>query len=127
MTTIKSKQRVVDHGEVYTNHREVSAMVDLVSHEANRIESKFLEPACGNGNFLIEVLKRKVGAIQRRYSSSQIDFERYLFLASSSVVLVFSYMELRWGFVWLFFGIAFGSSLPITSIESKKPFSNYGF
>ena len=50
-----------------------------------------------------------------------------LFLASSSVVLVFSYMELRWGFVWLFFGIAFGSSLPITSIESKKPFSNYGF
>jgi hypothetical protein len=85
MTTIKSKQRVADHGEVYTNHREVSAMVDLVSHEANRIESKFLEPACGNGNFLIEVLKRKVGAIQRRYSSSQIDFERYLFLASSSI------------------------------------------
>lgn len=85
MTTIKSKQRVADHGEVYTSHREVSAMVDLVSHEANRIESKFLEPACGNGNFLIEVLKRKVEVIGKRYSSSQVDFERNLFLATTSI------------------------------------------
>ena len=49
-----------------------------------------------------------------------------LFLASSSVVLIFSHMELRWGFVWLFFGIAFGSSLPITSIRSKKQFNKFG-
>ena len=43
-----------------------------------------------------------------------------LFLASSSVVLIFSYMEMRWGFVWLFFGIAFGSSLLTTSTSSSK-------
>jgi hypothetical protein len=85
MTTIKSKQRVADHGEVYTNHREVSAMVDLISHEAKRVDSKFLEPACGNGNFLIEILRRKVDYINSRYSSSQTDFERYLFLAATSV------------------------------------------
>jgi hypothetical protein len=82
---IKTKDRVVEYGEVYTSHREVSSMLDLVDHETKRIESKFLEPACGNGNFLIEVLKRKVEVIRKRYSSSQIDFEKYLFLVCSSV------------------------------------------
>jgi hypothetical protein len=82
---IKTKDRVADHGEVYTSHREVSSMLDLVDHETKRIESKFLEPACGNGNFLIEVLKRKVEVIHKRYSSSQIDFERNLFLATTSI------------------------------------------
>lgn len=55
---IKSRQRVADHGEVYTNAREVKAMCDLVKDECERIESRFLEPACGNGNFLAEILTR---------------------------------------------------------------------
>ena len=53
-----SKQRVTDHGEVFTNQREVNAMLDLVKQETERIESRFLEPACGTGNFLAEILER---------------------------------------------------------------------
>ena len=59
MRQIKSKRRVQDFGEVFTAEREVKAMCDLVSDECNRIDSRFLEPACGNGNFLVEILKRK--------------------------------------------------------------------
>lgn len=55
---VKSKQRVADHGEVFTNPREVNAMLDMVKQETERIDSRFLEPACGNGNFLAEVLRR---------------------------------------------------------------------
>ena len=82
---IKSKQRVVDFGEVYTNEREVNAMLDLVKHEANRIESRFLEPAAGNGNFLIKILERKMKVVRKRYKSSQREYERYTFLAVSSI------------------------------------------
>lgn len=57
---VKSKDRVANHGEVFTNEREVNAMLDLVKSETERIESKFLEPACGNGNFLAEILRRKL-------------------------------------------------------------------
>ncbi len=60
---VVSKQRVAEHGEVYTAQREVNAMLDLVKQETERIESRFLEPACGNGNFLAEVLKRKLPVI----------------------------------------------------------------
>ena len=82
---IKSKQRVTDFGEVYTNEREVNAMLDLVKHEANRIESRFLEPAAGNGNFLIKILERKLKVVRRRYKNNQSDYERYAFLAVSSI------------------------------------------
>ena len=57
---VKSRLRVADHGEVFTSDREVNAMLDLVKQETERIDSRFLEPACGNGNFLAEVLKRKL-------------------------------------------------------------------
>lgn len=57
---VKSKKRVTDHGEVFTNEREINAMLDLVKHETERIESRFLEPACGNGNFLAEILKENL-------------------------------------------------------------------
>ena len=63
---VKSKKRVADHGEVFTNQREVNAMLDLVKHETERIESTFLEPACGNGNFLAEVLSRKLSVVDSR-------------------------------------------------------------
>jgi hypothetical protein len=82
---VKSKKRVTDHGEVFTNEREVKAMLDLVKHETERIDSRFLEPACGNGNFLAEVLQRKLHVVDQRYSKSQIEWERYAILAISSI------------------------------------------
>ena len=66
---IKSKERVADHGEVFTAEREVNAMLDLVKQETERIESRFLEPACGTGNFLAEVLRRKLAVVRRKYQS----------------------------------------------------------
>jgi hypothetical protein len=67
MDQVKSRQRVVDHGEVFTPGWMVEAMLDLVKDESERIESRFLEPACGSGNFLIQVLKRKFAAVNKRY------------------------------------------------------------
>ena len=80
-----SKQRVTDHGEVFTGKREVDAMLDLVKQETTRIESRFLEPACGNGNFAAEILERKLRVVERRYGKSQLEFERNAVLAVSSI------------------------------------------
>jgi len=80
-----SKQRVADHGEVLTAKREVNAMLDLVKQETERIESRFLEPACGNGNFLTAILDRKLAVVEKRYGKSQLDFERHAILAVSSL------------------------------------------
>jgi len=82
---VKSKKRVADHGEVFTNNREVNAMLDLVKHETERIDSRFLEPACGNGNFLAEVLRRKLAVVDSRYSKSKLEWERYAVIAVSSI------------------------------------------
>jgi SAM-dependent methyltransferase len=82
---IVSKRRVTDHGEVLTGTREISAMLDLVKQETERIDSRFLEPACGNGNFLAVILERKLAVVERRYARSQLDFERYAVLAVSSI------------------------------------------
>lgn len=82
---VKSKKRVADHGEVFTNPREVNAMLDLVKQETERIDSRFLEPACGNGNFLAEVLNRKLNVVDSRYGKSQTDWERYAIIAVSSI------------------------------------------
>lgn len=80
-----SKKRVTDHGEVFTHEREVNAMLDLVKQETERIDSRFLEPACGNGNFLAEILKRKLKVVEKRYSKSQLEYERYAIIAISSI------------------------------------------
>ena len=82
---VVSKQRVADHGEVLTGRREVNAMLDLVKSETERIDSRFLEPACGTGNFLAEILERKLRVVEARYGTSQLDYERYAILAASSV------------------------------------------
>ncbi len=82
---IKSKQRVVDYGEVLTPPHIVDAMLDLVKQETERIDSRFLEPACGTGNFLIQVLQRKLQVVEKRYAKSQLDYERYAVLAVSSL------------------------------------------
>lgn len=85
MQQIKSKYRVAAHGEVYTAEREVKAMCDLVKDETERIESRFLEPACGNGNFLAEILQRKLDGVKKKYAKSPSDYERYAFLAVTSL------------------------------------------
>ncbi len=82
---IKSRQRVAEHGEVYTAEREVKAMCDLVSDECSRIDSRFLEPACGDGNFLAEILTRKLAAVKKKYKKSVIDYEKNALLAVSSI------------------------------------------
>jgi len=82
---VKSKQRVTEHGEVFTNQREVNAMLDLVKPETERIDSRFLEPACGNGNFLAEVLRRKLTVVDARYNKSQVEWERYSIIAVTSI------------------------------------------
>jgi SAM-dependent methyltransferase len=82
---VVSKKRVTDHGEVLTGKREVNAMLDLVKSETERIDSRFLEPACGTGNFLTEILERKLRVVEARYGKSQLDFERYAILAVSSI------------------------------------------
>lgn len=82
---IKHKKRVADHGEVFTHEREVNAMLDLVKQETERIDSRFLEPACGTGNFLIEVLKRKLEIVRKKYKKGQYDYERYSLIAIASI------------------------------------------
>lgn len=74
MSLIKSKQRVIDHGEVFTPPWLVEAMLDQLKDETTRIDSRFLETACGSGNFLVQVLKRKLAAVEVKYGKS--DFER---------------------------------------------------
>jgi hypothetical protein len=71
---VKSKQRVADHGEVFTPAWMVEAMLDLVKAETERIDSRVLEPACGSGNFLIPVLRRKLAAVELKFGKS--DFEK---------------------------------------------------
>ena len=63
---VKSRARVADHGEVFTADREVNAMLDLVKQDTERVDSRFLEPACGDGNFLAEILRRKLQAARLR-------------------------------------------------------------
>lgn len=81
MTLIKSKQRVADHGEVFTPAWMVDAMLDLVKGESERIDSRFLEPACGSGNFLVRVLQRKLTAVELKFGRSDFERRHYALLA----------------------------------------------
>lgn len=74
MSLVKSKQRVADHGEVFTPPWMVEAMLDLVKPETERIDARFLEPACGSGNFIVQILRRKLAAVESKYRA--FDFER---------------------------------------------------
>ena len=84
-TQIKSKERVRERGEVFTAEREVKAMCDLVKDETERIDSRFLEPACGDGNFLAEILRRKLTVCEKRYGKAPADWEKFSFLAVTSL------------------------------------------
>src|SRR5256714_3744613 len=81
MSLIKSKKRVADHGEVFTPAWMVEAMLDLVRDESERIDSRFLEPACGSGNFLVQVLRRKLAAVEDKFAKSDFERRHYALLA----------------------------------------------
>jgi hypothetical protein len=81
MDLIKSKQRVADHGEVFTPEWLVDAMLDLVKDETERLDSRFLEPACGSGNFLKKILKRKLATVEIKYAKSEFDRKHYALLS----------------------------------------------
>ncbi len=81
MSLVKSKQRVADHGEVFTPAWMVEAMLNLVKDETERIDSRFLEPACGSGNFLVPVLQRKLAAVELKYGQSDFERRHYALLA----------------------------------------------
>ena len=80
MSLIKSKKRVADHGEVFTPPWLVDAMLDLVKDETDRIDSRFLEPACGSGNFLARVLQRKLAAVEIKFGKSEFEKKQYALL-----------------------------------------------
>lgn len=82
---VKSKKRVADHGEVFTPPELVSAMLDLVKQESERIDARFLEPACGSGNFLVPVLQRKLGTVRARYGSNDFEYRHHALLALMSI------------------------------------------
>jgi hypothetical protein len=81
----RSKQRVTDHGEVFTPPNLVQAMLDLVHAESERIDSRFLEPACGSGNFLVPVLQRKLASARARYGKSEFEHRNHALLALMSI------------------------------------------
>ena len=82
---IKSKERVAERGEVFTAEREVNAMLDLVADECLRPDSRFLEPACGDGNFLVAILRRKLTELRRKYKKSSRDYEKMAIVAIGSL------------------------------------------
>ena len=81
MSLIKSRKRVADHGEVFTPAWMVDAMLDLVKEESERIDSRFLEPACGSGNFIVKVLQRKLAAVEGKFGKSDFEKQHYAILA----------------------------------------------
>lgn len=80
MSLTKSKQRIADHGEVFTPAWMVEAMLDFVKEESERIDSRFLEPACGSGNFLVKVLQRKLAAVEFKFGKSKFEKRQYALL-----------------------------------------------
>ena len=77
---VTSKQRVADHGEVFTPSWLVEAMLDLVKAETEQIDARFLEPACGSGNFLVRILQRKLAAVELKYGKSDFEKKHYALL-----------------------------------------------
>ena len=80
MNLYKSKKRIADHGEVFTPTWMVDAMLDLVKGESERIDARFLEPACGSGNFLVRILQRKLAAVELKFGKSDFEKRHYALL-----------------------------------------------
>ena len=80
MNLVKSRKRVADHGEVFTPTWMVEAMLNLVKDETERIDARFLEPACGSGNFISRILQRKMAAVELKYGRSDFERQHYALL-----------------------------------------------
>ena len=78
---VKSRQRIEDHGEVFTPGWLVEEMLDLVKDESERIDSRFLEPACGSGNFLKSVLARKLATVESKYGKNNFEKQQHALFA----------------------------------------------
>src|SRR2546430_15499198 len=85
MSLFKSKQRVADHGEVFTPAWMAEAMLELVKDETERIDSRFLEPACGSANFLVQVLRRKLAAVESKFGRSDFERRHYALIAAMCI------------------------------------------
>jgi hypothetical protein len=103
---VRSSKRKADHGEVFTPRWIVEAMLNLVKQESERIESRFLEPACGSGNFLVPVLRRKLESVHRRYGRSEFENRHLALLAIMSLygieLLADNVMECRENLIEVF-------------------------
>ena len=139
MNLIKSKKRVADHEEVFTPSWLVGAMLDLVKGETDRIDSRFLEPACGSGNFMIPVLQRKLAAVEVKFGKSDFERRLYAFLSlmcTYGIELLADYLNIdktddfyRAAFIVLSQNLVQGDALtmlaqdglPITCAEWGKP------
>ena len=82
---MNSKKRIRDYGEVFTQKKDVISILNLVENETFNLESRFLEPACGDGNFLAEILYRKILILNKKFKTNKLDFERNSILALSSI------------------------------------------
>ena len=82
---MENKKRIKDYGEVFTQKREVDSILNLVKNETLNLESRFLEPACGDGNFLTEVLNSKLDILEKNYSKNQYEFEKFSIQIFSSI------------------------------------------
>lgn len=123
--SIKSKQRVRSQGEVFTADQEVSAMLAMVRGETLRVEAKFLEPACGSGNFLAPILEVKLDSVGERYKRSQLEYERSALIAAGSIygidLLLDNVEECRTRLLAIFhrcYEGAFGRKIRTTILES---------
>jgi hypothetical protein len=108
VSLIKSKERVADHGEVFTPEWMVTDMLDLVKDESERIDSRFLEPACGSGNFLVEVLRRKLVTVEQKFEKSDFERQHYALLALMCIygveILADNIVECRENMLKIFLG-----------------------
>ena len=81
----KIKNKIDEFGEVFTSTKEVNGMLDIVDGETRRLDSTFLEPACGDGNFLAEVLDRKLKSIKSKNKITKLDYQIDIFIVVSSL------------------------------------------
>ena len=81
---IRNSERIRDLAEVFTAEKEVSAMLNLLEPITSKLDSRFLEPSCGNGNFLVSILDRKLENVSSRFKN-QIEYEFLTIVTTGSI------------------------------------------
>jgi hypothetical protein len=82
---VRSRERVRDLAEVFTHQREVDAILDQIPDAFDELDVKFLEPSCGSGNFLTEILRRKLRLVTKAACVSREHYEHRLLRALASI------------------------------------------